>query len=85
VKSVRAREQKSKRAEPVSALAETGRIEFVGPVTRRGRGTEEASFPKLEKQLEKFTGINGRRDDRADAMCWGVHELVFADQFFAIF
>jgi phage terminase large subunit-like protein len=72
VKSVRAREHKTKRAEPVAALAESGRIEFVG------------TFPKLEKQLGDFTGINGRRDDRADAMNWGVHELVFADQFFAI-
>jgi phage terminase large subunit-like protein len=72
VKPVRAREQKSKRAEPVSAIAETGRIEFVG------------EMPKLRKQLTTFTGINGRRDDRADAMCWGVHDLVFADQFFAI-
>jgi phage terminase large subunit-like protein len=83
VKPVRAREQKSKRAEPVSALAEAGRIEFVGPICDDGEGPR--TFPKLEKQLEKFTGINGRRDDRADAMCWGVHDLVFADQFFAIF
>ncbi len=71
VKPVRAKEQKSKRAEPVSALAETGRIEFVG------------TFPKLEKQLEKFTGIAGRRDDRTDALLWGVHDLVFSEQFFA--
>jgi phage terminase large subunit-like protein len=73
VKPVRAREAKSKRAEPVSALAETGRIEFVG------------NFPRLEKQLSTFTGINGRRDDRADAMCWGVHELAFGETFFAFF
>jgi phage terminase large subunit-like protein len=72
VKPVRAKEKKSKRAEPVSALAETGRIEFVG------------EFPRLEKQLANFTGINGRRDDRADAFCWGVHDLVFADSFFAV-
>jgi len=86
VKSVRAREQKSKRAEPVSALAETGRIEFVGPTfddNEGGMTPKLVTFPKLEKQLEKFTGVNGRRDDRADAMNWGVHELVFADQFFA--
>lgn len=82
VKTVRAREQKSKRAEPVSALAEAGRIEFVG--TPRDDGEGPKTFPRLEKQLEKFTGISGRRDDRADAMNWGVHELVFADQFFAI-
>jgi phage terminase large subunit-like protein len=81
VKSVRAREQKSKRAEPVSALAETGRIEFVGELQHTDDGPK--TFPKLEKQLEKFTGINGRRDDRADAFTWGIHELVFQDQFFA--
>lgn len=72
VKPVRAREAKSKRAEPVSALAETGRIELVG------------TFPKLEAQLSKFSGINGRRDDRVDALLWGVHELVFADSFFCL-
>ncbi|MFP2958241.1 terminase large subunit domain-containing protein [Myxococcus sp. 1LA] len=72
VKPVRAREAKSKRAEPVSALAETGRIELVG------------TFPKLEAQLSKFSGVNGRRDDRVDALLWGVHELVFADSFFCL-
>lgn len=72
VKTVRAREHKSKRAEPVAALAESGRIRFVG------------TYGKLEKQLEKFSGINGRRDDRADAMNWGVHDLVFGEQFFVI-
>ncbi|NPC47552.1 ATP/GTP-binding protein [Corallococcus sp. AB032C] len=72
VKPVRAREAKSKRAEPVSALAETGRIELVG------------TFPKLEAQLAKFSGINGRRDDRVDALLWGVHDLVFADSFFCL-
>lgn len=72
VKTVRAKEHKSKRAEPVSALAETGRIELVG------------EFARLEKQLSKFTGVAGRRDDRPDAMCWGVHDLVFADQFFCL-
>lgn len=73
VKPVRATSAKSKRAEPVSALAEAGRIEFIG------------TFPRLEAQLAKFTGVNGRRDDRADAFCWGVHDLVFSDQFFAIY
>lgn len=73
IKPVRAKEHKSKRAEPVSALAEAARIEFVG------------RFEKLESQAETFTGINGRRDDRVDAMNWGIHELVFSDQFFCIF
>lgn len=69
VKPVRATSAKSKRAEPVSALAESSRIHFVG------------QFVKLEDQLSKFTGINGRRDDRADTLCWGVHELAFGEQF----
>lgn len=87
VKSVRAREQKSKRAEPVSALAETGRIEFVGPVHDTNEGgitPKKVTFAKLEAQLERFTGVNGRRDDRADAFTWGVHELVFQEHFFAL-
>jgi phage terminase large subunit-like protein len=83
VKPVRAREAKSKRAEPVAALAESGRIEFVGPLT--SDDGQPKVFPKLEKQLEKFIGINGRRDDRADAFCWGVHDLVFGETFFAFF
>lgn len=87
--TVRARESKSKRAEPIASLAETGRIAFVGPVLERDDDTgapyvPPKTFPKLEKQLDKFTGINGHRDDRADAMCWAIHELVFKDQFFCI-
>jgi len=87
VKTVRVCEQKSKRAEPVSALAETGRIEFIGPTSDDNEGgitPKRVTFPKLERQLEKFTGINGRRDDRADAFTWGVHELVFQEHFFAL-
>jgi phage terminase large subunit-like protein len=86
VKTVRAREQKSKRAEPVSALAEAGRIEFVGPVFDDNEGgivPKKVTFARLERQLEKFTGVNGRRDDRADAFTWGCHALVFDDPFFA--
>lgn len=86
VKPVRAREQKSKRAEPVSALAEAGRIEFVGEMHDDNEGgitPKRLTFAKLERQLEKFVGLNGRRDDRADAMCWGVHELAFQEHFFA--
>jgi len=69
MKPVRATAAKSKRAEPISALAETGRIEFVG------------AHPQLEKQLATFVGINGRRDDRADAFVWGAHELALSEQF----
>lgn len=68
VKQIRAKSAKSKRAEPVSAIAEIGRIHLVG------------SFPKLEEQLKRFSGVNGRRDDRADAMCWATHELALREQ-----
>lgn len=81
--SVRAREAKSKRAEPVSAMAETGRIEFVGEPQTDDHGEPCGYFPKLEKQLAKFTGQAGRRDDRTDAMCWGIHDLAFREQFVA--
>lgn len=73
VVSVRAREKKSKRAEPVAMLGEVGRIHLVN------------ELPKLENQLERFSGVNGRRDDRADAMCWGVHHLALDAQFFAFY
>jgi phage terminase large subunit-like protein len=70
VKQVRAKAGKSKRAEPVSAIAEIGRVHLVG------------TFPKLEEQLKRFSGINGRRDDRADAMCWAAHELALTEQIY---
>lgn len=82
--TVRAKEAKSKRAEPVAALAESGRIEFVGSVQKDDANENAGQYPKLERQLEKFVGINGRRDDRADAMCWGVHHLAFNGTFWAI-
>lgn len=63
-KAVRAMRGKSKRAEPVAALYEQGKIHHVG------------DLEKLEKQMRVFTGVNGRRDDRTDAMCWGLHELL---------
>lgn len=69
VKTVRAMRGKAKRAEPIAALFEQGKIHLVG------------RFPKLEQQMKTFTGVNGRRDDRTDAMCWGFHELMLGSAF----
>lgn len=69
VKTVRAMRGKAKRAEPIAALFEQGKIHLVG------------HHPKLEKQMKTFTGLNGRRDDRTDAMCWGFHELLITPGF----
>lgn len=69
VKTVRAMRGKAKRAEPIAAMFEQGKIHLVG------------HFPKLERQMRAFTGLNGRRDDRTDAMCWGLHELIVSREF----
>lgn len=69
VKTVRAMRGKAKRAEPIAALFEQGRVHLVG------------EHPKLEAQMKTFTGINGRRDDRVDAMCWGLHDLLVTPAF----
>jgi phage terminase large subunit-like protein len=69
VKTVRAMRGKAKRAEPIAALFEQGKVHLVG------------DLPKLEAQMRAFTGINGRRDDRTDAMCWGLHELMLGAAF----
>lgn len=69
VKTVRAMRGKAKRAEPIAALFEQGKIHLVG------------HHPKLEKQMKTFTGLNGRRDDRTDAMCWGFHDLLITPGF----
>jgi predicted phage terminase large subunit-like protein len=68
--AVRAMRGKSKRAEPVAALMEQGRIHLVG-----------TDFEKLERQLKVFTGINGKRDDRVDSMNWAIHELMLSGGF----
>jgi phage terminase large subunit-like protein len=73
-KGVRAMRGKAKRAEPIAALYEQGRVHHVGLPEK---------FVRLEKQMRVFTGINGRRDDRTDAMCWGLHELVVEGNAFA--
>jgi predicted phage terminase large subunit-like protein len=69
VKTVRAMRGKAKRAEPIAALVEQGKIHLVG------------KHPKLEKQMTTFTGASGRRDDRTDAMNWGFHDLIVDKQF----
>jgi phage terminase large subunit-like protein len=65
-KSVTATRGKVVRAEPVSALHETGKIKFVG------------DFPDLEDELLAFTttGYTGEKSpNRADWFVWGVTEL----------
>lgn len=65
-KSVTASRGKVVRAEPASALHETGKIKFVG------------DFPELEDELLSFTttGYTGARSpNRADWFVWGITEL----------
>lgn len=69
VKTVRAMRGKAKRAEPIAALFEQGKVHLVG------------KFERLERQMRTFTGVNGKRDDRTDAMCWGLHELMVTPAF----
>lgn len=64
-RSVRASRGKIKRAEPVAALYERGRVHHVG------------HFPDLEKQMCTFVpGVETKHDDRADALVWAITELV---------
>jgi phage terminase large subunit-like protein len=70
VKVVTASRGKVQRAEPVSALFELRRAFMVG------------HHPELEEQLCNFSsaGYQGSRSpDRADAMIWGLTELILAD------
>ena len=69
---VRAMRGKAKRAEPCAALYEQLKVHHVGP---------SDNFAKLEKQQRVFTGMNGRRDDRTDATCWALHDLVVESVF----
>ena len=71
VKLVHAREGKSARAEPVSALFESGKAKLAG------------AFPELEDELAGLTAAGGyegpgRSPDRADAMVHAMAELMFA-------
>jgi len=68
---VRAMRGKAKRAEPIAALYEQGRVHHVG----------KEQWQKLERQARVFTGVNGKRDDRIDAACWGLHFLLMGEEF----
>jgi predicted phage terminase large subunit-like protein len=70
VAQVRAMQGKAKRAEPVAAKLEQGKLHIVGDPS-----AEE--WKTFVDQARTFTGINGKRDDRVDAFCWGVHDLLF--------
>jgi len=65
-KAVRATRGKIKRAEPVSALYEQGRVWHLG------------MFPQLEDQMSRFTPDEEFEDspDRADALVWGLTEVI---------
>lgn len=65
-KSVRASRGKIKRAEPVAALYEQGRVWHQG------------QFPLLEDQMSRFTpdGEFDKSPDRADAMVWALTECM---------
>lgn len=78
-KAVRAMRGKAKRAEPLSALYEQGKIHHVGD----GKGPlgQGLGFELLESQMGRFTGVNGVRDDRVDALIWGGHELLIRGSF----
>ncbi|WP_196757838.1 phage terminase large subunit [Gluconobacter potus] len=71
VKLVTASRGKYARAEPIAALYEQGKV------THHGR------FPDLEDQMCQFSasGFQGARSpDRADAMVWGLSELMLQPQ-----
>lgn len=65
-KAVRASRGKAKRAEPVAALYEQGRVWHLG------------MFPLLEDQMSRFTpdGEFDSSPDRADALVWSLTELM---------
>lgn len=62
---------KAKRAEPVAALYERGRVHHVLPANQ---------FSVLEDQLVSFVpGVEtGTKDDRLDALCFGICELAIS-------
>src|SRR4051794_30016402 len=68
-RAVHASRGKARRAEPVSALYEQGRIHHIG------------TFPQLEDQLCSLTpdfdrGSAGYSPDRADALVWALSDLL---------
>src|SRR5690606_14127821 len=68
IKQVRASRGKAKRAEPVAALYEQGKVSHVG------------AFKELENQMITPTpaGTEGH-DDRVDALVWALTELMITD------
>ncbi len=70
VKLVHASRGKHVRAEPVAAIYEKGNAHHVG------------AFPELEEQMGMFTTAGyqgGGSPDRADALVWGLTELMLGD------
>lgn len=65
-KAVHASKGKYKRAEPIAALYEQGKVHHVG------------SFPKLEDQMCSFDqeDLNADSPDRMDALVWALTELM---------
>ena len=73
LKLVHASDGKAKRAEPVAALFERGRVRLAG------------AFPRLEDELCGLTIVGGyegpgRSPDRADAMVWALTELMLNER-----
>lgn len=68
IKQVRASRGKAKRAEPVAALYEQGKVSHVG------------AFKELENEMIMTTpaGTEGH-DDRVDALVWALTELMLVD------
>ena len=63
-RAVRASKGKIKRAEPIAALYEQGRVHHVG------------SFDKLEEQMTSYVpSMITASPDRMDALVWGLSEL----------
>lgn len=75
VKVMHASRGKHIRAEPVSALYEQGKVSHVG------------RLPELEEQMTMFTSngyIGGDSPDRADALVWGLTELMLTGSTFTL-
>lgn len=67
-KQVRASRGKHARAEPISTIAEQGRIHHVG------------AFPLLEDELCQWEpGVSAWSPNRLDAYVWGFHELMLSE------
>jgi phage terminase large subunit-like protein len=72
VKLVTASRGKAVRAEPVAALYEQGKVSHVG------------AFDQLEEQMTEMTSggfVGEGSPDRADALVWGLTELMFGNSY----